>query len=441
MINKVLSIGLVLLAVALGASSERTLSGTAGADRPNFLIIITDDQRYDTLGRYMPITQRRIFDEGVTFTKGYVTTPLCCPSRASILTGMYAHNSGVRVNQDKLQKTTFMQRLHESSYFTGLVGKYLNSWDGSARPEYDFWVAMAGGGSRYSNPRLNVNDSWSEQPGYMTYILRDYALRFLNEATQKDRPFALIFAPNAPHSPFDPAPGDENLYPDLPLHRPPSFNEPDVSDKPRWLQAAPSLNTRQQAQIDNDRRRQLQMLWSLDQAIGAIVDQLEKRGQLDNTVIFYISDNGFFWGEHRLTGKSRVYEESIRVPFALRYPKLVAKGRVEEKLIANIDIAPTIYVLAGLPIPADVDGRSLVSLLPGRGEWRDDLLIEGWPGRAPYAAVRTARYVYVENEGDRSELYDLERDPYQLENRIDDAAYAQVVREMRERLQRLRRAS
>lgn len=202
---------LLLLAAALGGSSENILSETAGQDRPNFLIIITDDQRYDTLGRFMPRTQLRIFDEGITFTNGFVTTPLCCPSRASILTGMYAHNTGVRVNQDELRKATFIQRLHEAGYFTGLVGKYLNSWNGSARPEYDFWVAMAGGGSRYFNPRLNVNGSWSEQRGYMTYILRDYALRFLEKAAQQNKPFALIFAPNAPHSPFEPAPRGREL--------------------------------------------------------------------------------------------------------------------------------------------------------------------------------------------------------------------------------------
>ena len=178
----ILSTAPVLLTLLLARSCGNAPSTAAVAERPNFLIIITDDQCYDTLGSFMPRTQARIFNEGVQFTKAYVTTPLCCPSRASILTGMYAHRSGVRVNSDSLRKTTFADRLHEAGYFTGLVGKYLNSWDGSARPEFDFWVAFAGGGSRYFNPRLNVNGSWSERQGYMTYILRDYALRFLNDA-------------------------------------------------------------------------------------------------------------------------------------------------------------------------------------------------------------------------------------------------------------------
>jgi len=447
---RILSMVLALLAVLLGTSSKKT-STAAVAERPNFLIIIADDQRYDTLGSFMPRTQARVFNEGVQFTKAYVTTPLCCPSRASILTGMYAHRSGVRLNSDSLRKTTFADRLHEAGYFTGLVGKYLNSWDGSARPEFDFWAAFAGGGSRYFNPRLNVNGSWSEHQGYMTYLLRDYALRFLNDAARKNQPFALIFAPNAPHAGFDPAagvsppgvapdpaPGDENLYKDLPLHRPPNYNERDLSDKPKWLQSLPPLTPAQQKLLDTVRLSQLQALQSLDQAIGSIVGLLERLGKLNNTVIIYISDNGFFWGEHRLREKERAYEPSIHVPFALRYPKLVPRGRVENRLVGNIDIAPTIYELAGLPIPVDVDGNSLVALLERRGAWRDELLVEAWPSRAPYEAVHTGRYVYIETKGDRSELYDLEKDPHQLENRFSDRGYAKVVAEMQERLKRLR---
>jgi arylsulfatase A-like enzyme len=191
------------------------------------------------------------------------------------------------------------------------------------------------------------------------------------------------------------------------------------------------------ALIDYGYRRHLQSLWSLDQAIGDILDQLQQQGRLDNTVIFYLSDNGFFWGEHRLTGKKYVYEEASHVPFALRYPPLTAAGRTEARLVANIDIAPTIYDLAGLNIPADVDGRSLVPLLAGQAGWRDDLLIEGWPEQTPpYRAVHTARHVYVETEGDRSELYDLERDPFQLENQANNPL-SPLVAEMRERLRQL----
>jgi hypothetical protein len=252
----------------------------------------------------------------------------------------------------------------------------------------------------------------------------------------------LLFPTRAPHPPAIPAPGDENLYPNLPLHRPPNYNEADVSDKPLWLQGRPLLGPGGQQQIDIFRRQQLQTLWSVDQVIGAILDRLEQQGELDNTAIFFISDNGTLWGEHRLTKKNRIYEEVSRVPFALRYPPLVSAGQSEDRLAANIDIAPTIYELAGLPVLPQVDGRSLVPLLQGQGDWRNDLLIEGAGAlrRMPFAAVHTGRYVYVDNKrgADLPELYDLQVDPYQLESKVNDPAYTDVLFEMRGRLKRYR---
>lgn len=428
--------GSLLMLAAGCASSVETPTGQAR--RPNFLIIISDDQRHDTLGRFMPITQGRIFGEGVTFTNGYVTTPLCCPSRSSILTGMYASRHGVHTNDAPLRKTTFVERLHAAGYHTGLIGKYLNSWDGSALPQFDLLAAFSHSEQTYDNPRLSINGSWKNHEGYITAILRDYALDFLDEVARQDTPFALIFAPPAPHFPAQPAPGDKDLYPDLPPYRPPNYNEADLSGKPQWLQKMPPLDAERQTEIDHFRRKQLQTLWSLDQAVGAILDRLQRQHRLDDTVIFYLSDNGVFWGEHRLAkGKNHAYEPSIRVPFAMRYPRLIDRGRVEPRLVANIDIAPTIYDLAGLPIPEDVQGRSLLPLLQGPSGWREEVLIEGW-SRPAYAAVHTARFVYIDTKGRFAELYDLERDPYQLENRANDPAYAPVVTDMRARLLRLR---
>ncbi|MBI2845906.1 MAG: sulfatase-like hydrolase/transferase [Chloroflexi bacterium] len=445
--RKLLTAGLLSLALVSGCTPGKE---TVPA-RPNILLIITDDQRYDTLGEFMPIVQARIFDQGIYFPNAYVTTPECCPSRSSILTGMYAHNHGVRANEDPLREPTLVEVLQTAGYFTGMVGKYLNSWDGSPRAEFDFWVAFSQSSSayqRYLNPPLNVNGSWREQQGYSTYLLKDYALDFLRAAGDKDQPFFLIFAPNAPHAPATPPPPGRNLYQDLAPHRPPGYNEEDVSDKPSWLQALPLLAGESQEQLDRFRRRQLQTLQSVDQAIGEMLDLLPGLGLLEDTVIFYLSDNGRFWGEHRLgiswgeesgLSKGLVYEPAIRVPFALYYPRIVPQGRVEGRLVANIDIAPTIYELAGLPIPPEVDGRSLLSLLEGTEGWRNDLLIEGWPEGHPWAAVHTTRYVYVETEGDIAELYDLVEDPYQLLNRAYDPAYSDIVADMRQRLEPLRR--
>ena len=461
----------LLVAILVGPALAQSPAGTAG--RPNFLLILSDDQRHDTMD-YMPRTKAHIFGEGVSFPNAYITTPLCCPSRSSILTGMYAHKHGVRLNPIPLQKETFVQQLKKAGYFTGQVGKYLNSWDGSARPEFDVWAAGPGGTARYFNPRMNINGTWNEQEGYLTHILRDYALDFLRRAAQQDKPFVLLFSPNAPHfayapgigqpqgpldlefflRPPEPAPGDERLHANLRPHRPPSFNRKD-SAKPHWLGTLPPLTPDLIARVDDFRRKQLQTLEALDQAVESLLSALAAQGKLDETVVVYLADNGHFWGEHGIAwGKNAVYEEASRVPFAVRYPRLASRPRVETRLVANIDIAPTFYELARLPIPPEVDGRSLVPLLdsasaqaaPAAG-WRDELLIEGWVGEAalklgwaPYAAIHTGRYVYVETEGDRSELYDLATDPHQQHNQAENPAHASVVADLKARLKRLRPA-
>jgi N-acetylglucosamine-6-sulfatase len=398
--------------------------------RPNILLIITDDQRYDMMD-YLPLTQARIFANGLTFTRAYITTPLCCPSRSSILTGQFAHHHRVLDNTTPLEQPTFVEDLHAAGYMTGLVGKYLNSWSGEARPEFDYWVAPAGIGTsqQYFNPYLNVNGVWIQHQGYKTHILRDYALNFLNLAKQRPAPFLLIFTPNAPHEPADPAPGDENLYPNLPLHRPPSFMEADMSDKPENIQNLPAVNP---GYIDALRRKQLQTLHSLDLAIDQLLSTLAANGQESDTVVMFLSDNGLFWAEHRLNGKVYGYEEATHVPFAIRYSSVITQPRVESRLVANIDLAPTIYDLAGLAVPASLDGVSLLPLLKQQSiPWRTALLIEGrGSGPLDYKALQTEQYLYIETEGNLSELYDAATDPYQLQNQAAQPAYAAIVAEL-----------
>ena len=409
--------------------------------RPNILIIVTDDQRYDTM-QYMPETQRHIFDQGVSFTNGFITTPLCCPSRSSILTGMYAHNHGVHTNEGDLKLPTFMELMHANGYYTGLVGKYLNSWKGDPRPEYDFWVSYAKGETRYYNPRLNVNGEWIRHDGqYVTYVLGDYVIDFLKKAAKKNEPFILLYTPNAPHDPVTPAKEDEGLFPDLPPYRPPSFNEADISDKPAWLASQPLLTEEEIKNVDTFRRNQILTLVSLDRTIARVMDELKAQGMLDNTFILFLSDNGKFWGEHRITSKNGIYDEASRVPYAIRYPPLIPQPRADDHIVANIDIAPTALDLAGIPIPANMDGMSLVKLLSGQTEWRKGILLEGWPGRGIYTAVHTAHYVYSETTGDRSEFYDLVKDPFQLENLIDHPDYQELIQEHRDLLHTILKAS
>lgn len=402
--------------------------------RPNFLIIITDDQRYDTL-KYMPNTQELIFDQGVTFSKGYVTTPFCCPSRSSILTGMYAHNHWVHVNEDPLTFKTVAEDVHRNGYYTGLVGKYLNSWKGETRPEYDFWVSFWGGTLKnYYDPDLDVNGTWSKHEGYSTYIFRDYVLQFLDEAGQQSKPFFLIFSPNAPHAPHTPALEDRALLQDLEPHRPPNFNEEDNSDKPISISGSKPFTEDEIASIESTRRRQILTLIALDRAIADIVNKLDETGELDNTVIVFISDNGLHWGEHRMAAKSTAYEEVVKVPFALRYPAIVPTPYIEDELVANIDIAPTIYELSETKMPETVNGMSLVKLFSGGEEWRDHILLEAWPERGAWTAIHTGEYVYIETENDLSEFYDLTLDPFELENGINTPKYQEIIAKLKEYL-------
>jgi arylsulfatase A-like enzyme len=399
-------------------------------ERPNFLIILTDDQRFDTM-EYMPNTQQLIFDQGVTFSSGYITTPFCCPSRASILTGLYAHNHYVHVNTDDLLLPTLVDDLHKNGYYTGLVGKYLNSWDGSIRYEFDYWVSFWGGTvPHYYDPELNVNGNWGPRSGYMTYLFEDYVKEYLDIATSQRKPFFLLFAPNAPHAPYTPLKEDKGLLTDLPPHRPPSYSEEDISDKPSSIANKPLIGEDVATSIDNIRRRQLLTLISLDRSIGEIIKKLKETGELDNTVVIFLSDNGKHWGEHRMDTKSTAYEEVIKVPFAIRYPALVPAPYTEEGLVANIDIAPTIYELSETRMPEVIDGLSLVDLLSGNGEWRSNLLLEAWPDRGHWTAVHTGQYVYIETVDDISEFYNLVNDPFELENAINDPQYQSIIAEL-----------
>jgi arylsulfatase A-like enzyme len=347
------------------------------------------------------------------------------------LTGLYAHNHYVHENTDKLYFPTVTEALHKNGYYTGLVGKYLNSWNGDQRPEYDYWVSFYGGTmDNYYDPELNVNGTWGKQTGYSTYLFEDYAKEFLDKATNQRKPFFLIFAPNAPHAPYTPLKEDKGLYTDLPPHRPPNYNELDMSDKPDSIANKPLLTEGESAKINTLRRRQILTLTSLDRSIGEIMKKLEETGELDNTVVIFLSDNGKHWGEHRLETKSTAYEEVVKVPFAMRYPALIPKPYTEDKLVANIDIAPTVYELSETKKPEYMDGQSLVQLLNRSINWRKYLLLEAWPDRGHWVAIRTDQYVYIETENDKSEFYDLTTDPYQMESAIDDPQYQSIITDL-----------
>lgn len=266
------------------------------------------------------------------------------------------------------------------------------------------------------------------------------AVRFI-ESTPEDTPLFLFFTPHAPHEPAMAAPGDRRAYTDLEAWRPQSYDEADVSDKPAYIANRSPLDAVTRARVDEFRRSQYRSLLSLDRAVGTIVDALERSGRLSNTLIVFTSDNGFLWGEHRWSSKLVPYEESIRVPFIVRFDAMIRAPRTDEHLVLNVDLAPTIAELADVGARG-AEGVSLVPLINGEATaWRVDFLIEHLqksPGGVPtYCGVHSDRYVFVRYGTGEEELYDLERDPAQLANSVTDDRYAEIRREMYERLQEL----
>ena len=457
--------------------------------RPNILFLFTDDQRWDSTdgihsptGAFiMPRTRAELTDQGVQFPDAFITTPVCCPARASTLAGSYAHRTGVYRNQgtnggadDFEDASSLATWLQAAGYRTSLIGKYLNGyaglWDRSiGEPPYvpPGWTEWRGlrrvSFFNYIFVEPNGLGGYAEvQYGsapedYLTDVMREKAKTFMSESVAAGEPFFLYLSFKAPHLPQIPAPRHEGSFQHFPPWRPPSWNEADVSDKPAWVQATPEMTPEEQADIDQIRIDQLEMLRAVDEAIGGseeygivgIMEHLRNLGVADDTIVVYLSDNGWQWGEHRMRAKNKPYEESIRSPMFVRYPKLAPLPRTEPGFALNIDLGPTFAELAGVGVPIAHDGESLVNLLDGTapaGTWRSDFLTEGWPGDHPWATVREAQWKYTEipvTPGDpntlfETELYDLWSDPYELENVASDPVNAVRVAEMALRLRQLR---
>lgn len=413
---------------------------------PNVVLIVTDDQRYDDLDGVMPKTLDSIVARGIRFNRAYITTPACCPSRASILTGEYASGHTVRGNRFKLLKKTFVEYLHEAGFYTGLVGKYLNSWDGSKRPEYDYWVSFRGGGADFNDPVLNVQGNFRVDEGYITDVLHGYATEFISSAVQQEKPFFLHLNYNAPHWPAIPSAQDHQPKNLSSIPRNPNFNEHDRSDKPKHISSRSAMTKGQMERELYFRQRQRETLQSVDRSIEALVEQLTEAGVIENTAIFFISDNGVFAGEHALTDKDAPYEAAVKVPCALRYDGIV-NSQISDSLVANIDIAPTIMDIVGLEIPASMDGDSWLKLLDSNNPWRSEILLEDFVRRGnkrPFVALVTDQFLFVRNQSsgggvdrNRLELYDLDIDPYQMRNLANVKSYYNTRSDLRERLDAL----
>jgi N-acetylglucosamine-6-sulfatase len=439
--------------VLLTLAASVLLAPAAHAARPNVVIVLTDDQRWDTLSA-MPTVQSELVAKGVTFSNSFTVNPLCCPSRASFLTGLYSHSTRVYHNRGARGLRSFDERsslaipLRAAGYRTGLVGKYMNDYTTTRVPRgWDRWVVFTGSIDKgrppgFFNYDLSVDGALvsrgSEPTDYSTDVLAAEAQDFIRDSA--GRPFFLLFAPFAPHHPATPAPRHAGAFPNLPSWRPPNYNEANVADKPAWLRRRARIDAQETARLDAFRRDQLRSLLAVDDAVASILSTLEDEGRLANTLILYTSDNGHFWGEHRLNAKMAAYEESIRVPLVARYDPLTTTSRTERRFVANIDVAPTIAKFAG--IRRSFHGRSFRPLLAGTSTvWRKTFLIENLRlnvgNVATYCAVRGGRWTYVALRTGEEELYDLAIDPDQLRNRARDPALRPQLMTMRARVRDL----
>lgn len=417
-----------LLGAAAGAAPRVAAQpDERGDERPNVLIVITDDQRpYGTLG-VMPRTKRWFLDDGTRYVNALATTPTCCPSRASIMTGQYAHNHGVHTSErgqaENMDQLATMQRyLRRDGYRTAIYGKYLNAWPREIDPPwFDDWAILSDSTAHaYFNGRWNVNGEVGRLKSYSTRIIERKALKFVDAAeADDDQPWLMYLAPMSPHLPAVPHPLHRDV--DVPrFEKTPAMLEEDRSDKPSEVREQET----DWRLVREWRRKQLRSLMSVDEMVNRVFRRLEKTGEADDTLAIYLSDNGFLWGEHGLGQKIRPYEASAEVPFMVRWPGHVEAGAVDDRLVANLDIAPTVLAAAGSEPEHALDGRSFL------GDRRDRVLLEQWkrPDRSVpnWAATRGNDFLYVEYYAEDRlvpayrEYYDLVSDPWELENLFGD---------------------
>jgi N-acetylglucosamine-6-sulfatase len=439
--------------VALCVGSADLAAGT----RHNVVVFMTDDEDL-AAHAFMPKTKALIEDQGVTFENYFISYPWCCPSRASILRGQYAHNTNVVGNEPPwggyetfhglgLEQSTLATWLQAAGYRTAMIGKYLNRYvpeKDNVPPGWNDWYV---GGNAHASYDYVLNENgqavhYGNRPeDYLNDVLTAKAVQVIRDAAAADEPFFVYVLPYNPHSPSVAAPRHEGMFADAALPRTDSFDEVDVSDKPAFIRELPPLSQKQIDYLEYEYRKRIASLQAVDDMVESVIATLRETNQLDDTYVIYSSDNGFHLGQHRLiAGKDTPYDEDIRVPMVMRGPGVPAGKRVEA-IVGNIDLAPTIAEIAGVEPPDFIDGRSFLPLLQDPDQlWREAYLIERrrleeqlirqsrTTGLTPeqldqtavFNGIRTLGSLYVEYGTGERELYDLKADPFQLANRIDD---------------------
>ena len=449
----------LVLALLLSTKADAQQASAQPTMRRNIVFILSDDHRYDFIGFHPQAPSwlqtpalDRMAREGAWIQNAFVSTALCSPSRASILTGQYAHRHGVTDNQRPVPRGThfYPEYLRGAGYRTALIGKWHMGIDsGGPQPGFDRWVSFRGQGP-YTDPVLNVDGQRVARTGYTTDILTEYALEFMEAQRKAGRPFFLHLAHKAVHAMFEPAPRHKDRYAASPV-RYPATMKPDATGRetwPDWVASQRSswhgVDYMYHGTLDYDSfyRRYAETLLALDESVGRVLDYLERTGLARNTIVVYMGDNGFSFGEHGLIDKRHAFEESMRVPVRVWAPGLVQPGSRVAAMVQNVDIAPTFLEAARVPAPREhvLDGQSFLAQLQGRttGRERDAVLYEYyWEWNYPHTptqfALRTDRYKYVYYHGvwDRDGLFDLRDDPMEAVNlagRPDQAARVDSLR-------------
>lgn len=451
--------------------------GRNGESPRNVIFILSDDHRYDYMGFMgaVPYLQTPnldfLADNGAHVRNAFVTTSLSSPSRASILTGLYSHEHAVVDNVAPMPDDLvfFPQYLQNAGYSTAFFGKWhMGNANGSPQPGFDHWESLDGQG-KYYNFKLNVNGEWKDYGDslYVADVLTDHAISFIE--SNKENPFFVYLSHKNAHEPFIASAEDEHIYDNMVNPVPVSYNNPDYGIpqlpssgpdgkpksgygwygddmKPDWVK-----NQREswhgvdfcyngRRDFDSEQRRYCQTITSMDRTIGTLMTYLRENGLDDDTLVIYMGDNGFMWGEHGLIDKRNFYEASARVPMIAYCPEIIKPGTVVDALVQNIDIAPTIMSACGLEKASDMRGDSILGMLKGeavKDEWRDRIYYEyyweyAFPQTPTMFGVRTDDYKYIHYHGiwDTNEFYDLRNDPDELHNQIANPEYQDVIKEL-----------
>ncbi len=450
----------VLLASGVLAGFGLTGASAQAQDRPNILLVVTDDldARSDSIS-HMEGLRSLVANRGVTFSNAYVTQALCCPSRVSILRGQYPHNTGVNENNggdyrqfvsSGKEANTFATWVQEAGYQTGYFGKYLNGYNTLRMPEgWNRWFSDMGRSKLQNFNDQGIEVYFNPKKHLFEDVLRDEAIGWLRQDRDPSLPFLAVLSTHAPHTPATPARRHAKLFPGADLPRPEAFNEKKVDDKNGWIRRLEPLGRDEIGEMETLYRNRLRVMEGVDEMLEDVLLELDSQGELDNTYVFFTSDNGFHFGEHRFhQGKQTSYEEDIAVPMIVSGPG-VAAGVTRQQMVLNQDLAPTFAEIAGATVPPFVDGRSFLPVLgaspPAASQWRDAFLVNspatnatGWLKTMPNnLAVRTPRYELIDYARGTDELYDMDRDPHQAHSILGNPSNG-VLPQMRATLAELR---